>query len=373
MRPTCPWSCATALFGALLGNCGGDGTPSGATAGDGGSASASESGVAIDAAVPDTTSCVGDLGACLFGTVQIDQFALAPSGFKASLYRVFPSGTALPMNSQPVAKDRTWAFVGLATWAHYYVVIEPGFPSRAAPSRTVATRIGPLAVPNASSAPVEVHVKPVQLDVLEDSIMGGPAQVQAASARLFDGTTGGEIGSGATVSITIGTTSTPMPWTQSASAYEATFMPPPSAQSAYQILVSLKSGAPQTTWNLVADPPQLAGTISSPPSGATISVNGLSGALDGGSNDLIVKWPVPAPADYEIVDLYWMTNGSWSRVYTSPQPVAPDKDSETIPAGSVAQPGSYLLNVAFTKANCPPTADGCVEASTIANELLTAQ
>jgi hypothetical protein len=316
-----------------------------------------------DGGVPNTTSCAGDRSACLFGTVHAGPFAASSSGFKASLYRAFPSGLAVAERSQQVAKDRTWAFGGLATWAHYYVVIEPGFPARGVPSKTVATRIGPLAVPNASGLPVDVQVKPAELDVLQGSLSGAPQQVQVASARLFDVTTGDAIGSGATVSITIGTTSTPMPWTQSASAYEVTFTAPPSASSTYQIVASPNSGAPQTTYNLVADAPDLAGSIASPPSGAAVAAG----------KDLTVTWSEVASADYEIVDLYRMANGSWSRVYTSPEPAASDRASETIPAASVAQPGDYLLNVAFAKANCPPTADGCVEANMVASELLIVQ
>jgi hypothetical protein len=35
--------------------------------------------------------------------------------------------------------------------------------------------------------------------------------------------------------------------------------------------------------------------------------------------------------------------------------------------------GAYLLNVAFAKANCPASADGCVLASAVAVSQFTAQ
>lgn len=342
----------------MLAHCGGGGSE----AGDGGLGG--ESGSSLDAmAPPDARSCTGDTKTCLFGTVHVDQFTVNPSGLKASLYRVFPSGVATAMDWQIVAKDHTWAFSSLATWAHYYVVIEPGFPARVAPSKGVATRIGPLAVPNDPGAPVDVHVKPVQFDVLEDQGMSSAFDVQAASAHLFDPTTGGEVGSGASVSIAIGTMSAAIPWLPSASAYEVHFTPPPAAQPKYQIATSLTPGAAQTTWNLVADPPQFVGSIAVPAAGATIPAG----------KDIMVTWPLQAAADYEIVDLFQQKQGAWVRVYTSPQPRAPDEATEIVPAASVSQPGMYLLNVSFTKANCPPIADGCVEASNVANELLTVQ
>ena len=106
-----------------------------------------------------------------------------------------------------------------------------------------------------------------------------------------------------------------------------------------------------------------------------------AGAVVAAGQDLSVTWAPQPAADYIAVSLYRMANGSWSSVYGSPWPRAADVKAETIP-GSVVDAGvacclgaagTYLLNVAFTRSNCPPTADGCVHSAVVASEQFTVQ
>jgi hypothetical protein len=309
---------------------------------------------------PDTETCADSGGSgCIFGTVQqADGFVVGPTRVTARLYREFPSGSASVIAQQIVARDLTWAFQGLAAWGHYYVQFEPGFPVGSGVSVGALTRIGPLVLSATAGAPVAVSVKPVQIDVFEQSATGGPLQVQTASAHLV------EMGAGAaTVSLLLGTTATPMPWTtlkdavSTYSAYYAQFVTPPGAQPTYQVTTS-QPGLAAANWTLVADPPSFTGTIKSPSAGATVPAG----------QDLTVTWALQPGADYEEIELFEDQQGSWSNVFASPRPDPADVSQETIPRSSIAQPGTYLLNVAFTKANCPPTADGCVHASAVANE-----
>jgi len=324
-----------------------------------------DDGGAGDAAVQaDTATCGGDTGGCLFGSVsQADGFIVGPTRVVARLYREFPSGSASPIDQQIVAKDLTWAFRGLAPWAHYYVEFEPGFHADSGLSSGALTRVGPLAVSASAGAAVAVTVKPVQLDVFEQAATGDAMQVRTASARLV------EVGAGGSaVSIAVGNTSTPMPWTKlgggtsTDSAYYVQFAVPPPAEPSYEITTSL-GGSSTTSWTLLADPPTFTGAITSPPAGAAVPAG----------QDLTVTWALQPAADYEEVELFQQVQGAWTSVFASPQPDAADIGQETIPGARIAQPGMYLVNVAFTKASCPPTTDGCVHASTVANERLAVQ
>ena len=314
----------------------------------------------------DAQTCSGDPTACLFGAAHIQApddggfgFPIAPTEIQASLFRTFPSAGVNPIAAQVVARDNTWAFSGLDPWAHYYVQFEPGFPKKAGVARTVVTRVGPLAIPNGSAGPIDVQVKPVQLDVFEASSPSVAATAEAASARLSEASEGAS-----SVSIQTGNTATTMPYDATTHAYSLTFAsPPPAAQSTYQIVTS--SGSGNATWTLVANPPTFTGTIASPAPAAMLHAG----------DAIPVTWS-PEPADYIVVELFVRTQGRWATVYTSSPPDSADASSEMIPGklqdGGLETPaGSYLLNVSFTNANCPATADGCVHSSTVANEQLT--
>jgi hypothetical protein len=73
---------------------------------------------------------------------------------------------------------------------------------------------------------------------------------------------------------------------------------------------------------------------------------------------LAVTWkPVPA-ASYSILELF--VGQAPSPSYVSPGADAPDTTTETIPGSALSAPGVYLLNVVYSDATCPATADGCV-------------
>jgi hypothetical protein len=57
-------------------------------------------------------------------------------------------------------------------------------------------------------------------------------------------------------------------------------------------------------------------------------------------------------------------------VATPPQQMSPDTTSQMI---SIPGPGSYVVDVYFTSAACPTTADGCVLSSAVAAAQITAQ
>jgi hypothetical protein len=361
------WSlCLPLAVAPLVCDCGTGDTGATPDAGGGGSDATTDTGATLDAgAPPNTETCSGDPSLCLFGTAQATHgFSVMPSGLRARLYRAFPSSNANDVVAQlTVAKDGTWAFSGLPAWAHYYVEIQPGFPADAGIAKTTATRIGPLAVPNATGAAIDVRVAPVQLDVFEGSAPGTPLQLQTVFARLAESTPGS-----ASVSVLIGSTPTAMPYNSTMSLYYVQLAPNVPAQPTYQLTTSLMPGQPLS---LVADPPQFAVAITSPSPAATVP----------SKTDLRVTWALQPAADYELVDLFWQMPSVTTNVYSSPQPRAQDVTQELIPGGPddagkpgpLANPGTYLLNVAFTKANCPAVADGCVHASTVANEQLTVQ
>ncbi|HEV3191370.1 MAG TPA: hypothetical protein VGY54_12770, partial [Polyangiaceae bacterium] len=195
-----------------------------------------------DAAVrPDKSACVGDVAWCLFGTAKATGFSVGAGGLTVALYRVFPSGSQVPLASQLVAHDGTWAFSGLdtigvgdagtpdeagAAWSHYYVALGVGFghaaDGQAPPQGSVIA--GPLAVPSNGDAAagadgsIDLTVKPVSVQ-LGESLAGGSAKLDWASARVLDPATGSEImgaDSGVSVAIAIGDASVPLLWTPSA-------------------------------------------------------------------------------------------------------------------------------------------------------------
>ena len=86
-----------------------------------------------------------------------------------------------------------------------------------------------------------------------------------------------------------------------------------------------------------------------------------------------MTWPSQSEADYIRVEVFQGPPPGWHLVYSSPHPNAADLGHETIPGSKLQTPGTYLINVAFTKASCPPIADGCVHASTVATEQIAIQ
>jgi len=325
--------------------------------------SAGDDGGDDGSAPPATSTCTGDPTACLSGTATTHGFVAPMSRARANLYRVFPSGTAAPLATQFVANDGTWAFSSLAAWGHYYVQIAADFAVDGGRPSAVGATVGPFGVPAVAGGTIAVPVEPVQLEILEGSTAGG-YDLQWASAHVFDPATGDEIAGGANVAITVAGAATPMPWTTNSAgvlAYFVEFAQPVAAQPAYTITTSF--GSSNDSWHLVADPPTFAGAIASPADHAAVPTG----------QPLVVSWPAQPLADYEVVELFVLKGSTWSATYASPQPVAADTTQETIPASSIPQSGQYLLEVAFSKSNCPVTADGCVSANAVASAHLTAQ
>jgi hypothetical protein len=280
---------------------------------------------------------------------------------EVQLYRAFPAGAATPLMTTPVALDGTWALSNVPAWSHYYLELVADFSGQ---PYAIASYTGPVSVPSKGS--IALTVEPVQLQVLEQSGSAAGFEVESAAARVFDPTSGAEIKQTATVSITVGGMATPMPWTivnMNVSSYLVQFMSPPAAQPMYTITTAAPPfGASAVTWQLVPAPPTFTGTVSSPASGATIPQG----------QPLTVTWAPQPAADYVVVELFLLMGGQYVQKYASPQPDAADAVKEVIP-GPLIPAGKYLLDVFFSTANCPATADGCVLASAVTGVDLTAQ
>jgi len=133
---------------------------------------------------------------------------------------------------------------------------------------------------------------------------------------------------------------------------------------------------PTTSLLSAAALPYFAGAVTSPLADASVAANG---SLD-------VAWTAQPQADYEIVEVFkkLATDGgpaSWGLTYASPEPESPgsmgvhigsDDDSGSDAGTPLPGAGRYLINVFYTKANCPPSKDGCVYATTVAGTVFSA-
>ncbi|HEX8790126.1 MAG TPA: hypothetical protein VF765_04185 [Polyangiaceae bacterium] len=307
---------------------------------------------------PAHWGCSGEAGACLSGTAATKGFSKQPRYLFAELYRLFPLGTAMPEAQETVATDGTWAFDDVPAWGHYFVRIVADFGQ----SPAIATFAGPMAAPT-TGGPVAVTVQPVQA-VASEHGMGGSFVVDWASAHVFSPSDGSELQSGAaTVSIDVGGTTTPMPWTTTGgqSLYFVDFGTPPAAQSSYTITASGQAfGSTPASWKLAASPPSFMPTITSPANGGMVSASQM----------LNVTWPAQAAADYVTVGLFQVTDGGVTAVGSDPPQLTPDTSSQTL---ALPGPGSYVVDVYFTTVACPTTSDGCVLSSAVAASQFTAQ
>ncbi len=315
---------------------------------------------------PPHWACSGAASACLSGTATTKGFGTQPQLLLAELYQLFPLGSAVPLKQETVATDGTWAFDNVPAGGHYYVQIVGDFGKAPA----IGTLAGPLSVP-ATGGPVAVTVQPVQAVASEhyqqaSSGMGGSFVLDWASAHVFSPSDGSELqSSAATVAIDVGGTSTPMPWTTTGGEklYFADFATPPVAQASYTITASGQAfGSMPASWTLVPSPPSFTPTITSPANGATVGAN----------QPLAVSWPPQSGADYVTVALFQLTDGGASPVDPNPPPqLPPDTTSNVDDAG--VRPGSYVVDVYFTTAACPTTAQGCVLSSAVAAAQFTAK
>jgi hypothetical protein len=322
---------------------------------------------------PPHWACSGEAGACLSGTATTKGFTTQPRFLYAELYRLFPLGSATPQAQETVATDGTWAFDDVPAWGHYFVQIVGDFGKTPA----VGTLVGPLSVPSTGGS-VAVTVEPVQAIASEHFQqgpmgMGGSFVLDWASAHVFAPSDGSELQSSeATVAIDVGGTSTPMPWTTTGgqNLYFAEFATPPTAQSSYTITASGQAfGSMPASWTLVPSPPSFMPTLTAPMNGATVSK----------SQPLTVSWPVQPSADYVTVALFQVTDGGAATPMgpNPPPQLSPDTTSDVNDAGtpSLSLPGSgtYVVDVYFTTAACPTTAQGCVLSSAVAAAQITAQ
>jgi hypothetical protein len=118
-------------------------------------------------------------------------------------------------------------------------------------------------------------------------------------------------------------------------------------------------GSAPVTYQLVSDPPGFDGTANATVVGAGV-VN--------------VSWTPEPQADYELVELFRAEDGGYASTptYATPTPVSPEVTSLTIGGDGGGVPaGSYLVNVAYAKANCASDAGGCVLAQTVATQQVT--
>jgi hypothetical protein len=315
--------------------------------------------------VPLTATCAADGGACLFGAATAVGFAVS-SSLSVNLYRVFPSGSLDLVRqelvaSQPVAADGTWAFSGREAWGHYYVQLVATFqaPPGTVPNQAT-TLVGPLVAPSTQAQALQIG--PIFASVVESSGGdGGGQQIDQISARVFDPLTGNEV-SDAAVSIVLGDASVSLGWDTDADipAYGATFGPGTLGQATYTVTASSWDGAAQ----LVAPDPAPTGAITSPAAGAAVSIANGAFAID---------WMPEPAADYEVVEVFEQTDGGWAPAYVSPSAIPPDV-SNTGPlasAGVSLDAGTYLVNVAYVRANCVTTGAGCVQSGSIATETFT--
>jgi hypothetical protein len=328
------------------------------TEGDGGSAQQ-----------PLTTPPCADMAHCISGTAALDPSFLPGSGclspqcdaWQVDLFAQYPAAGVQPIAPPALvaASDGSWAFDGVGAdggpQGGYYVKATARFVFAAGKS-VVSSVVGPLTLPATS---LSLTVGPLQAVAYEARRSGGSMFLDWALAHLYDPSTGEEITSDASVTISgaaDGGTLALQPTTVGSSTYYyAAFAQPPPAQPTYTITASHPAfGDAGVAVVIVAAPPSFDGTITS---------------IDAGSSGITVAWTPEPQASYEIVDLYAATaDGGWNATpaYQSPTLDPPSRTSETTPP---LEAGTYLVNVAYTVANCSADAGGCVQASTVAAQV----
>jgi hypothetical protein len=342
-----------------------------ASACSGGGSTAEDAGVdvafAFDTGLPDdyvpiprTLACSGDASSCLSGTFAVKDFKAKPTATRVSLFRVFPRGDVQAVSWTPVAKDGTFAFSHLEAWGHYYLQGEARF-GNGSKATSVISNVGSFSAPSAQS-PIAIVVRPVFLEALQEGPSGAPPTLAWASAHLFDPTSGDEVTTG-TVSLTANGKTYPMPYglnSAGAMSFNVTLPANTPGGGMFSITTSSeKLGASPTTWKLEGAIITFGGKIVSPSAGSVPA-----------DKPLAVTWQAQPDASFTQTELFEMSGGRLIQRYLSPTVNAPDVTKETIPASDLTS-GMYLLNVDYTNATCPPSADGCVYNIATAAENLT--
>jgi hypothetical protein len=291
-------------------------------------------------------------------------FNLPYQDAKVQLYAVFPYGTGNPVTESASTRDGKFAFDALDPGAKYYLKALAKFTTPAG-TFAVASVVGPLVVP--SPAPLELHVRPVFLEALEQRPAGGQLALAWASAHVYDPNTAQDL-SDATVSLKAGGKQYPMPWGTNLSGQKSYFadLSKAGAGAATQLEIDVQHAtfAGGATFNLVAEAPDFDPSVTSPAEAATIS---LGKPLD-------VAWKSDARAAYALVQFFRKEGGGvFTPRYASDAPRGLAVTTETIPGSAVDVAGDYLLNLQLARPTCPADADGCVYNTSTAAVDLTAK
>ncbi len=316
---------------------------------------------------PLTTPLCVDTAHCISGTATLDPLfvpgCLSPqcNAWQVDLFGQYPAAGVQPIAPPAlIAYDGTWAFDGLGAdggaQGGYYVKATARFVYDDGGQSVVSSVAGPLTLPATS---LSLTVGPLQGVAYEARAVGGAMLLDWALAHLYDPSTGEEITSDASVTLSgaaDGGTLELQPTTVGSSTYYyAAFPNPPPAQPTYTLTASHPAfGDAGVAVVLVATPPSFDGMITS---------------VDAGATGITVAWTAEPQASYEIVDLYAATSdGGWNATpaYQSPSLDPPSKTSETT---GPLEAGTYLVNVAYTVANCSADAGGCVQASTVSAQV----
>jgi hypothetical protein len=283
---------------------------------------------------------------------------------KVQLYAVFPYGSAKPLKESGSTKDGRFAFDALDAGAKYYLQAIAKFSSPAG-TFAVAAVVGPLAVPSVD--PLELHLRPVFLEALEQRPAGGTLSLAWASAHVYDPNTAKDI-TDATVTLKA-----------NGQTYAMPMGPNLSGQTSYFVDLSTQSVAPATQleidvqhasfasgaqFQLVAQAPDFDPVVTSPAEGASVGVG----------QPVPVAWKADARAAYALVQFFRKdAGGKFTARYASDAPRGADVATETIPGTAIDSAGEYLLNLQLARPTCPVEADGCVYNTSTAAIDLTAK
>ena len=324
---------AVLLFAVPAWSCLAKGNLASASDGGGsGDATVDDAGIQIVPGMTVRAACAANPTGCLAGTATTARFTATPSQVKAKLYRVFPYGSEPPIGVE-IVTNQAWAFGsldggltgGLDPWAHYYVQLEVDFQGTddAGGPSAVAAVSGPWSVPS-SGQPIAMDVPPVQLNLLESRIPGGPMKVQWILAHVFDPATGDEIKAKAhLVAVQVGSTTLDVPWSGGDAGLAAYFLQlaqPLTAQASLHRAVAAPQFGPDGG-TFPASPrssPAFDGTIVAPVDGGLVPANQPS----------LCRLSSEPDSDYEVLQIF--QSSGLSSVYLSPTPDPPNQLAETV-------------------------------------------
>ena len=313
-----------------------------------------------------TGHCTGNPALCLSGSVTATAFSAPSKTVQVQLFSVFPGLNQVPDATQILSLGGTWAFGGLSPAVAYYLQVVVVFDTL----NEVSEVVGPFSVPGDGGA-FTVDVPPVSLNLLEAQTAGGAPMLELASATLFDPATGAQVVDGGSVTLALGDASVALPWNAATSAFSYLAPAQTPAPSTYAVTVTPPGASAQpNVWLLAADPPTgetaIASLAPAGDAGPTVAGDASADATLPAKTPLVATFSGPADSDYVQVELFEQEGGAWTQRYESPAPEAPATTQEVIGATSLDSPGMYLIDVLYTKANCPLGGAGCVQAAAVA-------